>query len=148
MKQVLVILLFLTTSLIANSQKSEIYIKDGKAIQGYDVVAFHLEQKPILGNSSFIFNWKGADWYFLTESNLKLFKLNPEKYAPQFGGYCAYGASDGDGHKAPTKIETWTLLNEKLYFNYNLKVKELWNKNQTIFIEKAEINWPKIKDKE
>lgn len=130
------------------SQKSEIYTKDGKAIQGYDVVAFYLQQKRVMGDSLIKTSWKDADWYFSSESNLKLFNLNPEKYAPQFGGYCAYGCSDGNGHKAPTKIETWTIVNEKLYFNYNLKVQEFWKKNQSALIEKAEKNWPQIKDKD
>lgn len=130
------------------AQKSEIFTKDGKAIQGYDVVAFHLQQKPVMGDSIFSVKWKDANWYFVSESNLKLFRENPEKYAPQFGGYCAYGCSDGNGHKAPTKIETWTIVNDKLYFNYNLKVKEIWNKNQAELIEKAVKNWVTLKDKE
>jgi YHS domain-containing protein len=142
------LLLMLLAVNVINAQKSEIYTKDGKAVQGYDVVAFHLKQKPVVGDSSFSFKWKDANWYFENETNLKLFKENPEKYAPQFGGYCAYGCSDGTGHKAPTKIDTWTIVNEKLYFNYNLKVKEIWNKNQAELIEKAVKNWASIKDKE
>ncbi len=148
MKQIILFFSFLMAIGSVQSQKSEIFIKDGKAIQGYDVVAFHIQQKPVFGDSLIKTRWKDADWYFSSESNLKLFTLNPEKYAPQFGGYCAYGCSDGNGHKAPTKIETWTLVNEKLYFNYNLKVQEIWKKNQSALIEKAEKNWPQIKDKE
>jgi len=148
MKQLMLLFSFFMAFGSVQSQKSEIYTKDGKAIQGYDVVAFYLQQKPVMGDSLIKTSWKDADWYFSSESNLKLFNLNPEKYAPQFGGYCAYGCSDGNGHKAPTKIETWTIVNEKLYFNYNLKVQEFWKKNQSALIEKAEKNWPQIKDKD
>ena len=68
---------------------------------------------------------------------------SPEKYAPQYGGYCAFGTADG--HKAPTQAETWTIVDDKLYFNYNLKVKDLWNKNMKANIEKADKNWPTVK---
>jgi hypothetical protein len=72
-----------------------------------------------------------------------LFAVDPEKYAPQYGGYCAYGTADG--HKAPTETDTWTIDNNKLYFNYNQKVKELWNKDRPGLIKKADEQWPKIK---
>ncbi|OYU54173.1 MAG: YHS domain protein [Chitinophagaceae bacterium BSSC1] len=147
MKNILLLVMLLAVKFIY-AQKSEIYTKDGKALQGYDVVSFHLKHMPVIGDSSISFKWKEANWYFENETNLKLFKENPEKYAPQFGGYCAYGCSDGNGHKAPTKIETWTIVNDKLYFNYNLKVQEIWNKNQASNIEKAVKNWAIIKDKE
>ncbi|MNY62728.1 hypothetical protein D3C86_1995980 [compost metagenome] len=67
-------------------------------------------------------------------------------YIPQYGGYCAYGTSEG--HKAPTEAETWTIVDDKLYFNYNMKVKNNWSKTREEFIEKADIQWPLIKDKQ
>ena len=76
---------------------------------------------------------------------MESFKKSPEKYAPQYGGYCAYGTAGG--HKAPTQTETWTIVDGKLYFNYNEKVKESWNKEQAKLIEKANTQWPLIKDK-
>ena len=71
---------------------------------------------------------------------------NPEKYAPQYGGYCAYGMSEG--HKAPTDPNAWTIVDEKLYLNYSLEVKENWKKDQQQRIVKANKNWPQIKNKE
>ena len=128
------------------AQKAEIFTTNGKAIRGYDVVAFFSESKPVQGNESFSYTWKDATWLFSSKENLELFKMNPEKYAPQYGGYCAYGMSGG--YKAPTVIETWKILNGKLYFNYSLKVQELWNKDQSGFIQKADLNWEKVREME
>jgi YHS domain-containing protein len=128
------------------AQKSEVFAPAGKAIKGYDPVAFFKAAKPVMGADSLSYSWKGADWNFSSQQNLDSFKTNPEKYAPQYGGYCAYGTSAG--HKAPTQTDTWTIVDGKLYFNYNGKVKEMWMKNQPALIEKANENWPAIKDKE
>ncbi|MGV3595575.1 MAG: YHS domain-containing (seleno)protein [Sediminibacterium sp.] len=128
------------------AQKAEIFSTNGKAIRGYDVVTFFSESKPVQGNESFSYTWKDATWLFSSKENLELFKTNPEKYVPQYGGYCAYGMSGG--YKAPTVIETWKILNGKLYFNYSLKVQELWNKDQPGFIQKADLNWEKVREKE
>ena len=128
------------------SQKAEIFSTNGKAIRGYDVVAFFSESKPVLGNENFSYTWKETTWLFSSRENLELFKTNPEKYVPQYGGYCAYGMSGG--YKAPTVIETWKILNGKLYFNYSLKVQELWNKDQSGYIQKADSNWEKVRGKE
>jgi YHS domain-containing protein len=124
---------------------SEIFAPEGKAIKGYDPVAFYKVSKPVMGSDSLEFDYKNAKWYFSSNENLEAFKANPEQYAPQYGGYCAYGTSKGK--KAPTETGTWTILNDKLYFNYNDKVKEMWMKDQQALIEKADQQWPLIKDK-
>ena len=128
------------------AQRSEVYAPGGKAIKGYDPVAFFQNSRPVMGADRLSFSWKGATWLFANRSNLQSFKANPEKYAPQYGGYCAYGTSQG--HKAPTEVGTWTILNDKLYFNYNEKVKGMWVKDQPGYIQKADKQWPEIKDKE
>jgi YHS domain-containing protein len=97
----------------------------------------------VKGAKEFTYEWNGATWHFATKKNKDLFVANPEKYAPQYGGYCAYGTADG--HKAPTETDTWTVVDNKLYFNYNQKVKTLWNKDQASLIKKADEQWPKIK---
>ncbi len=83
---------------------------------------------------------------FASKANLDSFKKAPEHYAPQYGGYCAYGTAGG--HKAPTETETWTIIDDKLYFNYNKKVKDQWVKKTAAYIEKANVNWEIIKDSE
>jgi YHS domain-containing protein len=139
---------FLVLLVLAESaaQKSEIFEKDGMAIKGYDVVAFHTEAKATKGLENFTYRWKDANWLFANQANLDMFKEDPEKYVPQYGGYCAYGTADG--HKAPTETDTWTIRDKKLYFNYNKKVQEIWNKDQAGYIEKADKNWVEIKVKE
>ncbi|MES2448091.1 MAG: YHS domain-containing (seleno)protein [Bacteroidota bacterium] len=146
MKKLIILLAVLLTAFFtANAQKSEIFVSGGKAIKGYDPVAFFKDAKPIKGNDSLSFNYKNATWMFANAQNLAAFKNNPEMYEPQYGGYCAYGTANG--YKAPTQTETWTIADGKLYFNYNQKVKEAWSKQQAALIEKANTNWPLIKDK-
>lgn len=74
-----------------------------------------------------------------------MFRKTPEKYAPQYGGYCAFGLSNG--YKAQTDPQAWTIDSGKLYLNYNLNVRQEWNKNRKERIEKADKNWPDVKDK-
>jgi YHS domain-containing protein len=138
------IVMYYAFSLLAH--KSETYIEYGNAIRGYDPVAYFLESKPVKGTDKFVYNWKKADWYFSSEQNLNLFRDDPEKYAPQYGGYCAYGLSEG--HKAPTDAEAWTIVDGKLYLNYSLDVKKKWSSNRPARIEKANANWPGLKEKE
>lgn len=128
-----------------NAQKSPIYISSGSAASGYDVVAYFTEGKAVKGDPKMTYHWQDADWHFSKNANLQLFKTNPEKYAPQYGGYCAYGASEG--HKAPTDAQAWTIVGNKLYLNYNPDVKKMWIKDTTDRIIKANKNWPEIKDK-
>ena len=95
------------------------------------------------GKKEFSILWNGAQWSFSSKENLETFKSNPEQYAPQYGGYCAYGASEG--HKAPTEADAFTIVNDKLYLNYNKDVKTKWSKNQKERILKADQNWPTVR---
>lgn len=113
----------------------------GIAIKGYDPVAYFLQHTALAGSDSYTADWSGSKWKFISQANLDSFKLSPEKYAPQFGGYCAYGCSEG--HKSPTDPNAWTIADNKLYLNYNLKVKELWIKDTTIRIKAANEYWLK-----
>ncbi|WP_020598623.1 YHS domain-containing (seleno)protein [Spirosoma panaciterrae] len=133
----------ITTAL---AQKSPVFAPGGKALRGYDPVAYFAEGKPVPGDSAILYAYQGANWYFASTQNRDTFKANPEKYAPQYGGYCAYGTSEG--HKAPTEPDAWTIENGKLYFNYNKKVQTLWNKDRPGHIQKANMNWPALKDKD
>ena len=130
----------LSTSLLA---QREVFVKSGDAIQGYDPVAYFKEGKPVKGKKEFSYEWKEATWRFSTEENLNAFKTDPEKYSPQFGGYCAYGMMEG--HKAPTSADAWTIVDGKLYLNYNTDVRSLWNKKQQEYIQTAIKNWPTVK---
>lgn len=144
MKSIFFLLLTFLISCTSTGKKgAEIFQKNGYAINGYDPVAFFEEEKPVKGNPQFKYRWKDADWVFSTQARLDSFRLAPEKFAPQYGGYCAYGTADG--HKAPTEADTWTLQDGKLYFNYNMDVKKLWDQDRAKFILQADGNWEKIK---
>jgi hypothetical protein len=147
MKRVwLVTMVFISLLSVASAQKSPIYAPKGVAVDGYDAVAFFTQGKPVKGSSLYALNWSGAQWLFADKADLESFQKAPEKYAPQYGGYCAYAAAKG--HKASTEVDTWAIVNGKLYLNYDQGVKSTWNKNQAAYIESANKNWPQIRDKE
>lgn len=145
-KMYLVVVLFLAGMFALHAQKAEVFSNNGVAINGYDAVAYFTKGQPVKGDSKFSLSWNNATWYFASKEDADLFKADPAKYAPQYGGYCAYGLSEN--HKAPTKPEAWTILNGKLYLNYNLDIRSDWQKNSAERIKKADIYWPAIKNKE
>lgn len=146
MKKVLLTVLLFVGFSVVHAQKAAVFNKDGVAINGYDAVAYFTKSQPVKGDKKFSLVWNNATWYFASQEDLNLFKASPEKYAPQYGGYCAYGLSEN--HKAPTKPEAWSIVNGKLYLNYNLDVRSDWQKNTNERIKKADTYWPAIKDKE
>lgn len=125
------------------AQKPVVYSTDGKAIHGYDPVAYFTDSKPVKGDSAISLAYEGANWLFASTEHRETFKANPQKYAPQYGGYCAFGTSRG--YKAPTEADAWTIVDDKLYLNYNTKVRTEWNKDQPGYIQKADKNWVEIK---
>jgi YHS domain-containing protein len=144
MKRILLVLsLFVSANLLA--QQDEIYVKDNAAINGYDVVAYFKEGKPVKGVAEFTISYKGVNWLFSNKENAEQFKSHPEKYEPQYGGYCAFGCSRG--YKAKTSPDAWTIVDGKLYLNYNTDVRDTWNKDQPAYIRKADANWIDIKNK-
>ena len=145
-KIVVAVCVTMITGISLFAQKSAVFIHSGKAIRGYDPVAYFTEGKPVKGNANLVYNWNKADWYFSSQKNLDLFKASPGKYAPQYGGYCAFGLSNG--YKAPTDADAWTIQDDKLYLNYNLQVRQEWNKDRQQRIKQADQNWPSVRDKE
>ena len=120
-------------------QKDHQYATNGVAIDGYDAVAYFTDHKALKGSSGFITEWNGVSWYFASAGNKALFDVSPITYAPQYGGYCAFGASKG--YKAPTDPTAWTIVGDKLYLNYSHKVKETWLRDTADRIKKADIYW-------
>ena len=114
----------------------------GVVLKGYDVVAYFTEGKAVLGKKEFQQEWMGAKWQFASAANRDLFAANPAKYAAQYGGYCAYGVSEG--HKAPIDPTVWKIVDGKLYLNYNAEVGKEWRKDIPGRIAKADKNWPKV----
>jgi len=112
------------------------------AINGTDTVAYFTEGKAIDGSPEFTYQWNDANWQFSTAKNRDTFAANPKKYAPQFGGYCAWAVSQG--YTASTIPEAWTIVDGKLYLNYSRTVRSQWSEDIPGNITKAEQNWPRV----
>lgn len=112
------------------------------AVEGADVVAYFTQGKHVEGTWEYSHLWNGADWRFSTAEHLRLFKENPEKYAPRYGGYCAYAVAQGT--TADINPEAWTIKEGRLYLNYSKSVRDIWLKNAQGYIEQADRNWPGV----
>ena len=115
---------------------------DGVAIGGFDPVAYMSEQKALAGSAEFTSVYKGSTFRFKNAANRDAFAASPEKFAPQYDGYCAFGVSRG--YKAVTSPDAFTVVNGKLYLNYNAEVKAMWVKDVPAHISKADRNWATV----
>ncbi len=113
------------------------------ALHGYDTVAYFTMSKPVKGSSMYSATYKNAIYHFSSEEHRDLFKGNPTKYAPQFGGYCAMGAALEK--KLDVDPNAWEIVKGKLYLNLNLAVKKKWSEDIPGNIKTANQNWPTIK---
>jgi YHS domain-containing protein len=116
--------------------------QQGAAIDGYDPVAYFQVGKALHGNESFTFPWHGLIWYFSTKENRDLFAAGPEKYAPQYDGYCAWAMTEA--RKAQTDPEVWKIVDGKLYLNCSKAAYEKWSRDIPGNIKKADVNWLKF----
>ena len=118
---------------------------DGVALGGYDAVAYFTDDKPVAGTKEFQTQWNGATWLFATADHREAFVKAPEKYAPQYGGYCAYAVARGTS--APGDPTLWKVKDGKLYVNKNADVQKLWNQDVPGYIVQANRNWPAVMKK-
>ncbi|QMV14682.1 YHS domain-containing (seleno)protein [Vibrio spartinae] len=147
MKKLFAFLLFMVMSSAAMAE-DQIYTGtfSNKAVDGYDPVSYFMDDMPVKGKSDFKTEYKGADWYFASQEHLDMFEAEPEKYAPQFGGYCAWAVSTQKDF-APGDPEQWAVVDGKLYLNYNKNVKKRWDSDRTLHIKQANENWPELINK-
>lgn len=115
------------------------------AVRGYDVVAYFTQGKPIEGKSEFAHKWNNTTWRFASAKHRDLFAANPAKYAPQYGGFCAWAVSQG--YTAPVDPAAWRIVDGKLYLNYSKSVQSQWAQDIPGHISKGNNNWPGIKQK-
>ena len=139
-------LALLSGGVSAYASQPEIYSKAASepAIEGYDVVAYFEDGKPVEGSADFTAEYKGATWRFASADHRDMFKANPEAYAPQYGGYCAYGVSQG--HAVRGDPMHWKIVDGKLYLNYNSGVQKKWVKDIPSNNAKADAEWPAVLD--
>lgn len=121
----------------------EFYEPGGVAIRGYDPVAYFEERRPVQGTPSWTFEFHGSTFYFASAAHRDAFMAAPERYTPQYGGYCAFGAAKG--YKAKVDPEAFSLVNGKLYLNYSVSVREQWLEDVPGYVAKADKNWPEVR---
>jgi len=114
----------------------------GVAIQGYDPVAFFTDNKPVKGTQNFLAKHDGAIYFFASKEHRDLFKENPAKYEPVFGGYCAYGVSRNK--LVEIDVEAFQIVDSKLLLQYSKGVRDDFNKDTQGNLAKANANWPKL----
>jgi YHS domain-containing protein len=145
------VLLFITTLLtnFASAQthpevrKQQFNLERGLAIQGYDPVAYFTQKKALKGSASHSFIYKNVTYRFATPTNLKAFQENPEKYEPQYGGWCAY-AMGASGEKVEVDPDTFKVKDGKLFLFYHSFVNNTlskWNKDEANLHKTADANW-------
>jgi len=147
----IVALVVLSTSLTVVSQNKTIRQKHfnlnkGVAIQGYDVVSYFTQKKPVKGKKEIALNAEGVVYYFSSEANKELFRKNYTAYEPQYGGWCAY-AMGNSAEKVEIDPETFKIINGKLYLFYNAYFNNTlttWNKNEVNLKSKADKNWTQM----
>ncbi|MDE1464888.1 YHS domain-containing (seleno)protein [Spartinivicinus poritis] len=114
-----------------------------KAVSGYDTVAYFTQGKPVKGKSQYKYTYQGADWFFASQEHLDLFKQSPEKYAPQYGGFCAWAVAAKNA-RASADPKNWKIVDGKLYLNYDDNVQQKWLQDIPGFIVEGDKNWPKL----
>lgn len=115
----------------------------GTAIDGYDPVAYFREGRPVEGDPAFTHEWQGATWRFASAANRDAFAAAPESFAPAYGGYCAYGVSQG--YTVGTDPEAWSIVDGRLYLNYSKSVQRTWEEDFSGYIRQADSQWPDLR---
>lgn len=115
----------------------------GLGAKGYDVVSYFTDGKAVMGSEAHSFDYRGVTWRFASAEHRDLFAKNPAKYAPQYGGFCAWGVSIGKLFDVDP-VNGWTIHDGKLYLNFNADVNGTFRGDPAGFVAKAEKNWPKL----
>lgn len=119
-----------------------VFAPRGVALDGYDPVAYFTRAQPVKGSAQFHHDWNGARWHFASAGHLAAFRAEPARYAPQFGGYCAYAVANG--YTARTDATAWHIEDGKLYLNFDSATQEQWRADRTRLIPAGQANWPRV----
>ncbi|MEX2444253.1 MAG: YHS domain-containing (seleno)protein [Alkalispirochaeta sp.] len=143
---IVMMLLVLPVALVMAGGQNEGVVntnEDGVAIKGYDAVAYFTEGKPVQGSAEYTVEWDDATWWFSSEEHRQMFADDPERYAPKYGGYCAYAASQGQ--VAEGDPELWTIHEDRLYLNLNERFQRRFRDDLSGSIAAADENWPELR---
>ena len=119
-----------------------IFTEDSVAIRGADPVAYFTENRYVPGSADFTYEWADATWQFASADNRDVFALNPEQYAPQYGGFCAWAVAEG--YTASVAPNAWEIVDGKLYLNYDARIQRRWQQDIPGNIARANENWPEV----
>ena len=134
--------LFTTGSALAAEDPIYTGLLSNTGAGGYDTVSYFKPGEPTEGSTKYTTEYMGATWRFSTAENLVLFEEDPERYAPAYGGYCAWAVSQG--YLAKGDPQHWAIRDGRLYLNYDESVQKRWLKDTEAFIRQADANWPKV----
>lgn len=132
-----------TGNALAGPQIAPVFSTAEGAIRGYDPVAYFKQNKAVKGSKDLHYTWQQAEWHFANQANLEAFKANPEKFAPQYGGYCAYGVAQG--YAPEIDPQAFKVTNGKLYLNLSRAVLKKWQQDIPGYVKDADKNWPELK---
>lgn len=134
--------------LVALNHKHFNLEKGNVTLEGYDVVSYYSAKGPVKGSKEYAFTHEGITYYFKDEKSKKVFRSNPKKYVPAYGGWCAYAMAENKGKKVSVNIETYKIINGKLHLFYNAflnnTLKKWKNGDEESFLKKANAHWAKI----
>jgi len=128
--------------LFAQAAAAEVNAENGLAVRGTDVVAYHTEGRPVAGRAEFTHAWRGATWRFASAANRDRFAAEPERYAPAYGGFCAFAVSEG--YTAPIDPNAWRIVDGRLFLNFNQSVQRRWAQDIPGRVARADANWPRL----
>jgi hypothetical protein len=118
----------------------QVNAEGGVAVRGTDVVAYVTEGRPVPGSPAFTHVWQGATWRFASAANRDRFAADPARYAPAYGGFCAFAVSEG--YTAPIDPNAWRIVDGRLFLNYDRSVQRRWERDIPGRIARADANWP------
>lgn len=148
MRRILVMLLVMGLSALAThlarADGGYNVTPDGVAIGGFDTVAYFTDGEAVEGDPAFAHDWGGATWRFASADNRDRFIVDPESYAPQFGGWCAYALSVGEYAAEVEPATAWTIVDDKLYLNWDEKVKRQWTSGMGWRITRGDVHWQTV----
>lgn len=112
------------------------------AVGGYDPVAYFTDGRPVRGSAQHRIMHRGYEYRFASAEHLAAFRADPERYLPQYGGYCAWAVAQG--YTAAGNPQNWRIVDGKLYLNYNHEIQQRWERDIPGFIRSANANWPSV----
>ena len=147
MKRIMLFVVILITAVVsaqADDHVGPFFGEDGVAIKGYDAVAYFVDGEPVPGDAAIATEWGGATWHFASSEHRDLFVADPEAYAPQYGGYCAFAAARN--YIASIDPTAWTVVDDRLYLNFSRGVRRQWQRDTDGNITRADANWPGLRE--